>query len=730
MSSTSGAIQVIEFVRALALAWKNLAAYPPTHPAVASSLDIVRRRLDELRGPAGEVTLGISNDGLVYGTSKIDIPAAQKLAQALFQRGVAVMRLGNETTTKDIEIFLRVLGAGAPSDQKRAMWDDLTAAGVMNINLQPVNYSALQVTDHIEEEKKEDRSQRAESLWDQILQALLENRFFSARLRNPPVHIQSADELARMMAQYVEVAANVPFDPDATFGIRIPTREDRKAGLDFIEKTVGQYIAEASGMKKQNSLEQAVQLLRSLAEPLRGAVLRAVAAALAQDEGAGTLLREFASELPTDEVLDALRYLSSMGKLSNHATMLLEALTNVEASTRAQPPTDSVVADLVKLFGEDDVDRFNPADHRELLSTVAIHIPKIPPEALTAMELLGDRTGTVEHAAITRQLAVVLMDLVGELGGTRDPHAVLSRLEVVIRSHMAGGDFNESLVLIEQLQEIAKSTRSEQMRSAIQESLARLATGETIQALVDMVHKATPDKVEGIQRLAAALGVTARRSLLVALADEKNMSRRRRLFDFIASLGPTIVPDAISFLGDDRWFVVRNMVALLRAVRDQSSLPQVRNLAHHPDLRVRMEAIKSLFALDSTVPRSLLDDLVNDPDPKVAETAITLLGNYGIKEGVEPLLRVVSGNDVLGARRVLRIKAIRALGEIGEPRALQQLDRFFKTGFLPWPAKEERYAAWESIYHYPADVRQTFIEKGLRSSDPQVRAICARFAGT
>lgn len=728
MSSTAGAIQVVEFVRAMALAWKNLAAYPPAHPAVASSLELVRYRLNELRGPAGEVVFGISNDGLMYGTSKVDVAAAQKLAQALFMRGVAVVRLASETTSKDLEVFLRVLGAGAPTDQKRALWDDLTAAGVVNINLQPVNYSAIQLTDHVVEEKQK----RAQTLWDEILQALLENRFFSARLRNPPEHIQTADELARMMAQYVDLAAmaNVPFDPEATFGVRIPSGDERKAAHLFLEKTIGNYICETTGSKKQHSLEQAVQLLRNLGEPLRGTVLRAVLEALVHDETAGTLLRDFASALPTDAVLDALRYLSSMGTVSSHATMLLESLTRVEAASRLEPPTESLVADLVRLFGEEDVDRFNPPDHQALLGAVAVRIPQIPPEAMTAIEPLGDRAGTVEHGAITLQVANVLLDLIDELGTARDPKPVLLRLETIVRAHIAAGDFAESLAVVEHLQQLSRTTANELLRSAIHESLARLATGETIRALVDVVHRATPDKVGAIQKLAEALGVTARKNLLIALADEKNRSRRRHLFDFIASLGKTIVPDAISFLGDERWFVVRNMISLLRIAQDRSSLPEIRNLARHPDLRVRMEAIKSLLALDPTVPRSLLDDLVSDKDPKVAEMAVMLVGSYGIKEGVDPLLRIVSGNDVLGARRTLRIKAIRALGEIGEPRALQELERFFKSSMLPWPSKQERYAAWESIYHYPHEVRQPLIERGLRSSDPQVRSICERFVGT
>ena len=95
MPPTAAATQVAELVRALALGWKNLAAYPPGHPALTSSLQLVHRRLSELRGPAGEVALGIENDGLLYGSEKIESTTAQKFAQALFMRGVAVEQAQN-----------------------------------------------------------------------------------------------------------------------------------------------------------------------------------------------------------------------------------------------------------------------------------------------------------------------------------------------------------------------------------------------------------------------------------------------------------------------------------------------------------------------------------------------------------------------------------------------------------------------------------------------------------
>jgi len=728
VSSTGAATQVAELVRALALGWKNLAAYPPGHPSLVSSLQLVHRRLNDLRGPAGEVVLGIDNDGLLYGTEKIDSASAQKFAQALYARGVAVLRFAPETEAHDIETFLRLLAAGTPAEQKRGIWEDLTAAGIVHINLQPVDYSSVQITDDLTAPPPDEKQP---SMWEEILRALMEGhelseeaQEFLSRGEHP------VDELARMILQHVDttVKAKPTFDPNATFGVRMPVRETAESIHRRVADAVGNYIANATGPKKENSLRQAIELLRSLPEPLRGTVLRRVAEALALDDSAGAMLRQLASELPRDEVLEALRYLSSIGRLSPHALTLLQSLTAMQTSTRAEPPSASVIGDLVRLFGEDDIDRFNPPDHAGLLEQVSIHVPLVAAEDVQSSEQLGKRTETVADDALARQLGRTIIDLLSNLGTTQPPQLILGRLEDLFRSHLASGEFDEALERIQRLQEIATNTTSDEFSHAIHETFGRLATADMIHALIESLHSAPPEKARVIQRLTEALGAGARRNLLVALTDEGNRSRRRRLFDFITSLGPVIVPEVTGLLTDSRWYVVRNMIIMLRSVNDKTSLPEVRKLAGHSDLRVRMEAIKSLCTLDTGVSSELLENVIHDADPKVAESAVALVGNYGIKEGIQPLLRILQGSDFWGARRSLRVKAIRALGELGDPIALPDLERFFREPFFLWPSKEERLAAWESLSGYPPEARSEFVERGMRSRDAQVRQICSQMS--
>jgi len=57
----------------------------------------------------------------VYGPDKIDSTQAQKFAQALYGRNVAVVRLAASTTAADIEQLLRLM-TNPPGETARPMW--------------------------------------------------------------------------------------------------------------------------------------------------------------------------------------------------------------------------------------------------------------------------------------------------------------------------------------------------------------------------------------------------------------------------------------------------------------------------------------------------------------------------------------------------------------------------------------------------------------------------------
>jgi hypothetical protein len=721
--STAASPQVADFVRALALAWKNLAAYPAGHPALAGAMREAEHRLEVVRGPAGDVTFGIVAEGLVYGGEKIDTEHARKFAYALYTARVALLTFDFAVDAPQLERFLRTLGVGTQRNSRVALWDELAAAGVTAIHLQPVDYSGVEITDSLD--ASEPVPQPRGALWEEIVRALMSG---GGGAQMP----KSVDELSALIIQTLDDARlDAAFDANATFGVKLLARVPDANGAAAIEQRLGDairlYVAGSTGPEKRIAVQQTLQILRSLPDELRAMLFRSMLDALARDDSAELVLKEISEKISRDYVLDALRHLDQ-SHFASHAMLLLRTLTStVPESTAPAPPAADL--NLLRIFSDDDIDRFNPPDHQALLESVTVNLPTLSGKMLT-VERLGDSVETVADAELDRVLCETLFALAETHGDRRPPSALFVRIEGVLRGQLLTGRFKDALVTIERLRVMeGAASLHPVIRENAQLTIARLADPEVTANLLASIARAQVRSTE-MQRVVEALGSPAIHALLVALNEEENRSRRRRLYDFAISLGPAIVPEARTFLADERWFVVRNMIVLLREVHDRTSVRDIRRCADHADMRVRLQAIKTLLTYDSALPRTLLDRAINDPDPKLAETAIMLSASYGIKEAVDPLLRVVAERDLLGIRKQTRMHAIRALGELAEARALVGMQQFFTDSILPWPPRDERRLAFESLAGYAADARLPIVEKGLKSRDPIVRDICLKLKGS
>ncbi|MGH7413602.1 MAG: hypothetical protein ACREKJ_05330, partial [Candidatus Rokuibacteriota bacterium] len=63
---------LLEVVSSLVTAWRNLAAYPPGHPARSSALATAHARLRASLAVASPLVLGIAREGLVNEGKKIE----------------------------------------------------------------------------------------------------------------------------------------------------------------------------------------------------------------------------------------------------------------------------------------------------------------------------------------------------------------------------------------------------------------------------------------------------------------------------------------------------------------------------------------------------------------------------------------------------------------------------------------------------------------------------------
>jgi len=722
---------LLELVRALAIAWKNLAAYPPGHPALVASLGLAHQRLQELFTASGAVTFGIAGDGLVVAQEKLTSSHARDVARALYLREVAVLRLEPGLPPAELESLLRAMSASGVHGDLRPLAEDLAASGATHVRVESVDFSQVRLTD-------ETRSGPAPpSLWDDVLRTILAGHVLSSEGRRLVESGEAGNALGiasvvgEMLAAAGGGGAAAGGSGGRSGGGSVPTA----AGLAAHRARLGARVAQAAGRAFQGTpaervlaANQVAELVRALPPDLREMLIATALKTLASDETAAEALAALAGGLTPDTVLQALQRIKNEVPLSSHALRLMHALSAAAPSPRlrqVQPPDTALLAELSVLFREDDIDRYNPEEHQSLLEAAAIEVPVL----VTAEELpeLGDRLETVTDDALAERMAQTSVELLARFAGQDGTATLLARIDGLFRSLLASGRLELATTLAEDVRRIGEETAARPgVRAAIDETLARMATSESVTAMLDAFTRGGATAATVARRLLDALGHAGAQGFLLALAGEKDKSRRRRILDLLVSLGPVIAPPAMELLEDERWYVVRNMIVLLQRVGDRSALASIRRAADHHDLRVRLEAIKWLLAYDPEVPRDLLEKAINDPDLKLAEAAIVLAGSYGIKEAADPLLAIVDGYDLMGKRRTLRVKALKALGDLGDPAVLPRLDRYFRSPLLTMVSLEERRAAFRSLPSYPPEARRPYVERGLRARDPEIRRICER----
>jgi hypothetical protein len=729
---------LLELVRALAIAWKNLAAYPPGHPALVASLGLAYQRLQELFTANGVVTFGIAGDGLVVAQEKLTSSHARDVARALYLREVAVLRLEPGLEAAELESLLRAMSASGAQSDLRPLAEELAASGVSHVRVESVDFSQVRLTD-------ETRSgPGSPSLWDDVLRTILAGHVLSSEGRrlveggNAANALGIASVLGEMLAAGTGSAAAGGSGKGSGGGSvsgsvsgSVPTA----AGLAAHRARLGARVAQAAGRAFQGTpaervlaASQVAELVRALPPDLREMLIATALKTLASDETAAEALAALAGGLTPDTVLQALQRIKNEVPLSSHALRLMHALSAAAPSPRlrqVQPPDPALLAELSVLFREDDIDRYNPEEHQSLLEAAAIEVPVL----VTAEEIpeLGDRLETVTDDALAERMAQTSVELFARFAGQDGTATLLTRIEVLFRTLLASGRLELATTLAEDVRRIGEQAAPRPgVRAATDEALVRMATSESVTAMLDAFTRGGAASSTVARRLLDALGHAGAQGFLLALAGEKDKSRRRRILDLLVSFGPVIAPPAMELLEDDRWYVVRNMIVLLQKVGDASALARIRRAADHHDLRVRLEAIKWLLAYDPEVPRDLLEKAINDPDLKLAEAAIALAGSYGIKEAADPLLAIVDGYDLMGKRRTLRLKALKALGDLGDPAVLPRLDRYFRSPMLTMVSQEERRAAFRSLPSYPPEARRPYVERGLRARDPEIRRICER----
>lgn len=724
---------VATFVNELGLAWKQLWIYPPGHPARSGAVERAHRALAALVAPAGSLAIGVDRAALVCEGERFDSPSAQRLAGQLFGRNVAVVDIAEGIDTAELERFLDLLNPDPNQLHAARLWDEASAFVLPHVKFQPVDYSGLELTDDLADPgapaTKAEPAPKPANLWQQILDQLMAGRRVGAAGASGGAGEATLADVVASIERLLGSARLEGGDPGAS-----PPAEASRGELAHLGEQIAQIVARhldlAGTEATPAELRRIAHLLRSLPAELRPPLLDAVVRRVAPGGEAAEPLTLLAASTSAAELLGSLRRLAARGvRCSDAALRAIEGLVFAAPAPAAGGPSAPAMAGddgpLARLLAFGDREGPAPGGAGERLLLELPRRTEPPAEPLPELET---RRRSLDEAERERAFAETLLHLSATVEDEARAAALAARLESLFCGFLRSGRLQLAEEIVAIVAGAGAPGRGEAGRRRAALVAEKLASSGAMAALVDLLGQIPRDQIERPQRLVRALGDPAVGQLLLLLAEEEDMARRRLLFDFLGGFGAALAPHAVRALGDPRWFVVRNMLALLRESGDRGQVEAVREAAVHADPRVRLEAVRTLAALDRQIPDALVDRLLADPDAKVAELATRELAARS-RQGREALVTLLSRWDPFGGQRARRLQALRALAALGDPEVLPKLRRCFRAGLFG-AGTEERRAAFASLAGYPATARRPLLEKGLRDSDGEIRSTCRRLLAT
>lgn len=303
----------------------------------------------------------------------------------------------------------------------------------------------------------------------------------------------------------------------------------------------------------------------------------------------------------------------------------------------------------------------------------AVEASGITPPGLDELENIAETEGrddqeaAEETSAPPEQELQRLLPLLAEAGGAQAYQRLTRQALVCAGKLLSEGAFPPLLPLVALLASHAADRQRGEVADTAGLALERLAGDDGLPAYM-LTLICEPDAcptlaLDGIMTRTGARGI----AMIIEQMDAADtLPVRRALNMLLVRLGEPAVPAILERLGDSRWYIVRNMAAVLGAIGSSHAVSELAQCLRHPDMRVAKEAIRSLAMIGGAEAERAIITLLGENNPDLLPQAITSLGAMKSKGALPWLTALLARDDLLLQALPQKLEALSAIGMIGD----------------------------------------------------------------
>lgn len=245
-----------------------------------------------------------------------------------------------------------------------------------------------------------------------------------------------------------------------------------------------------------------------------------------------------------------------------------------------------------------------------------------------------------------KKLTSILFEVIYQSEGKGEVEDIFRFLKDSVRFSMKKGNLNIILGIVKNAKEVIKNPSiTEESKKYMRMLLLYIGTDEVIKFLAGILDSST-ETDEGVFRaFVEQLEKNAIAPFVKLLGELKTIHARKSVIEALVFLGKKDIQALSKGLDDQRWFVVRNIIYILRKIGDKRAIEYLLRTVKHSDIRVRKEVIRALGELGGREVILTLKDCLDDGDMDVRISAAKAFVKIGSEAAKRIILDKVSNKD-------------------------------------------------------------------------------------
>lgn len=246
----------------------------------------------------------------------------------------------------------------------------------------------------------------------------------------------------------------------------------------------------------------------------------------------------------------------------------------------------------------------------------------------------------------TGKLFSIIFEMICQNEGRSDLDEALLFLKDAIRYAMKHGEIRGILDVMKRSRGVIDDPLSTDEEKKLMKALPYfLGDEEIVGYLADVLDSGIEIDGKVFEEFTKCLEKNSIPPLVKYLGELATIRARKYVIEALTVIGRKDVPTLAKGLDDQRWYVVRNIIYILRKIADKRGVEYLLRIARHSDIRVRKEVIKTLGELGGREVVQTLRECLDDADMQVRVTAAKAFASIGSEAAKKIMLEKISGKD-------------------------------------------------------------------------------------